>query len=119
LAVLSSQDYISLLYEARQPIRIADLANRLGLPVKTVKFMIRPLEIMHCIERMGSMVRAVRENFDTCISLLRGSEPLQPGKTKICCLAGYFKVFRAAAGRVRGDYDRVLGRGSSRGLSMS
>ena len=77
---LSSQDYIHLLYEARQPISISELASRLGLKYNTVKFMVRPLEIMHCIERDGSMVWAVRENFDKCVSLLGGSDVLEPGE---------------------------------------
>jgi len=72
-------DYVMLLKEASTPVEMRELADRLGLKYKTVRFMVRVLELMNCVEKAGSLIRA--KNIDKCISLLTDEdEPVaEPG----------------------------------------
>jgi hypothetical protein len=73
----SPSDYVRLLKEASTPVETGELADRLGLKYKTVRFMVRVLELMNCVEKAGSLIRA--KNIDKCISLLTEEDFEAPG----------------------------------------
>jgi DNA-binding Lrp family transcriptional regulator len=84
--------YASLLREAREPISIRELARKLGLRYKSTWFMVRVLELVNCLERSGSVVRA--KNIDICTALLSRGEVSLPRASMVIALLSDMHVGR-------------------------